>query len=379
MSIGSATRIGACHILPAAAGVMIVRSDCGIRIALNQLPNTEEATVKYKTLFVCASMLVPIQIFAQSGISVTGAIDLGLVRANDQLEMRTSTSGRSSLTFSGTEDMGGGLSAFFHLQHRYRPDDGVVNVTGNTATSTPYFWRQSWVGLRSTALGDVRLGRMLMPLQDVNGNYDPFEIASVGSIHTGGLNASVRVPNTVVYRSPIAAGFQLMAGLVFSESQIAGECGGCNPLGKERGKGLAVTYSHGSLRGAVAWDSNTAGQATAGLYAAYTTSFAQFMAQFERGDRNAGVQRGNDLRRWSFSMKAPIDAFVVKAGYTDWPDEGVWKFGAGVDYLLSRRTSLYTNVGKYGGNGNLAAATGIAGTNTQIKEARFDVGILHRF
>lgn len=340
---------------------------------------TKEITVKFRNLFAGAALIVPVQLFAQSGVSISGAIDLGVVRLNDQYEIRTSTAGRSNLTFSGVEDLGEGFSAFFHLQHRYRPDDGAVNVTGNTATSAPYFWRQSWVGLRSTRFGDARVGRMLMPLQDVNGTYDPFELAGVGSIHTGGLNASNRVPNAVVYRSPVTVGFQFLAGFVLAEEQIAGECGGCAPLGTKHGKGLALTYTNGSLRGAIAWDANTAGQKTAGLYAGYTTTFAQFMAQFERGDRNPGVQRGSDLNRWSVSVKAPINSFVMKAGYTEWPDEDVRKFGAGMDYLLSKRTSLYTNIGKYGGSGNLTAATGIAGTNDQIKKTRFDLGILHRF
>ena len=73
----------------------------------------------------------------------------------------------------------------------------------------------------------------------------------------------------------------------------------------------------------------------------------------------------------------PFGAAMFKIGYTDWSDEDVSKFGIGLDYSLSKRTTLYTNVGKLDGDGRAGTAAGTL--NDDNRKTRFDVGILHRF
>jgi predicted porin len=303
---------------------------------------------------------------AQSSVTLSGAIDLGVVRSNGQWSLATAGSSRTNFTLSGTEDLGGGMRAFFLANHRFSAASGQINApqaTGGNAT----FWRQAWVGLGG-GFGDVRLGKMLMPLQDFNGNYDPFGTDTVGSTHTGGLNATIRATNTIYYRSPSLGGLQLHAGIAAAENQISGECSACAPLNAERPIGFGVVYSAGPLRLAVAYDRNTADQKTTGLYAGFNAGFADMLFQYEKGDRNL-AQGGDDLGRWSIGAKVPMGQSVVKVGYTKWSDEETSKFGLGLDYNLSKRTQLYTNVGKLSGDGQTALA----------KKARFDAGIFHRF
>jgi len=76
-----------------------------------------------------------------------------------------------------------------------------------------------------------------------------------------------------------------------------------------------------------------------------------------------------EVARWSLAATMPFGAALAKVGYTDWSDEDIKKFGLGLDYNLSKRTTLYTNMGKVSGNG----------ASTAAKKTAFDVGIWHRF
>jgi len=102
---------------------------------------------------------------AQSSVTIYGIVDNRVVKMNDapttvnsgagtrdQWNMRNGAAGR--LGFRGTEDLGGGLSALFHLEHRYA-DDGT--------SLTPFWNGRSVVGLRSNTLGELTLGRDYLP------------------------------------------------------------------------------------------------------------------------------------------------------------------------------------------------------------------------
>lgn len=306
---------------------------------------------------------------AQSSVTLSGGVDLAVRRVGTATgydwNMATSGSSRSNFTLSGTEDLGGGMRAIFLLNHRFRPNSGEINVTGNSATQTPpYFWRNSWVGLAG-GFGDVRLGRILMPLQDFNGGFEPWGGGdTVGSTHTGGIQATVRATNAIYYRSPSLGGLQVHAAIAAGEGQIAGECG-CTPLNAERPMGLGVRYDAGPLSAAIAYDKNTADRDTLGLYAKYNMGFATAWFQYEKGDTSATV----DVARWNLAATMPFGAAVAKIGYTSWSDENIKKLGLGLDYNLSKRTTLYTDFGKVSGSGATTAA----------KKGQFDVGIWHRF
>ena len=273
--------------------------------------------------------------------------------------MGTAGSSRSNFTLSGTEDLGGGMKAIFLLNHRFRPNTGEINNPGGAG----YFYRNSWVGLAG-GFGDVRLGRILMPLQDFNGNYDPFGTDTLGSTHTGGVNATVRATNAIYYRSPSMGGLQLHAAIAAAEGQIAGEGAG-GPLNVERPLGLGVVYSAGPLSVSAAYDRNSSDRVTKGLYGKYNFGPATALVQWENGD----VSATSDVTRWSIGALVPMGNAMFKAGYTNWKDENTKKIGLGVDYNLSKRTQLYTDFGKLSGTGPSSTA----------KKAKFDVGIFHKF
>ncbi len=296
---------------------------------------------------------------AQSSVTLSGGVDLGVVRQNGAWNMQTAGSGRSAFTLSGVEDLGGGMRAFFAMNHRFNPNNGTTNETFASR-----YWRQGWVGLRG-GFGEVRLGRFLPPLQTLNGEFDPFITDTVGSTHTGGINAgsagSARYNNAIDYVTPSLGGLTVRAMIAAADQNASAALAN----GTERPIGFGINYAAGPLRVALAYDRNALDFKTTGVYGSFNAGFATLMAQWENGDVSATA----DVTRWSVGARVPMGAATLKAGYTNWSDENTKKIGVGLDYALSKRTNLYTDLGKLGGSGQTATA----------KKARFDVGVFHRF
>jgi GBP family porin len=129
-----------------------------------------------------------------------------------------------------TEDLGGGLKAFFLLTSGFTLDNGMPAQGGRA------FGRQSYVGL-SGRFGTLYLGRDNPPTFWLLNDLDPFQggwgngLLSTGAPSTG----SGRVDNGVKYISPQIGGFGMMAHGGFSEGT--------------QGRFLAVngTYRNGPL------------------------------------------------------------------------------------------------------------------------------------
>ena len=149
---------------------------------------------------------------AQSSVTLSGMVDAGIKRqgtaTGNDWSFGGSQSGYNNFTLSGNEDLGGGMKAFFSLNHRFNIGNGANNSPTNGPANGDVFWRQALVGLGG-GFGDVRLGRFLMPLQDMNGGFDPFGTGTVASTHTGGIAATIRSNSTIYYRSPSLGGLSV--------------------------------------------------------------------------------------------------------------------------------------------------------------------------
>ena len=344
---------------------------------------------------------------AQSSVTLSGMLDAGVRRVGtatgSDWSLGGSQSGYNNFTLSGREDLGGGMRAFFAMNHRFNINNGVANSQQNicspivtvqggatqpAGTSTalcpavPTFWRNIWVGLGG-GFGDVRLGRILMPLQDMNGGFDPFNTGTVGSTHTGGITATIRANNAIYYRSPSLGGLSVHAAIAAGEGQLQGET--ANNVGSsaprpspagigERPVGFNVRYAAGPLNVGVAYDKNYADYKTAGFYGSYDFGVFKLMGQYEKGDSNNGAGTlAEEMTNMSIGVTAPFGPVLMRAGYvkfdSDRANRDASKFGFGGDYNLSKRTNLYATVGKSTGN-RLTVAQ---------KKAAFDIGVTHRF
>jgi predicted porin len=351
---------------------------------------------------------------AQSSVTLSGSVDGGLRRVGavsngtviSDWRAAGSQSGYNAFTLSGVEDLGGGSRAFFSLNHRFNIFNGVNNgyTNGGAGAAGEPFWRNTWVGLGG-GFGDVRLGRMLMPLQDMNGGFDPFATGTVGSTHTGGIAASLRTNNTVYYRSPSLGGLSVHLAAAAGEGQVQNEIGGAAPqynaptalLNSQRPVGLNVRYAAGPVNVGVGYDKNTADQKTVGVYGSFTMGpGVKLMAQFEKGDNATAAGAtgvAEDIKAFSVGLTAPLGPVTLRTGFlkikSEFANRDASKFGFGGDYNLSKRTNLYATVGKWTGNrfanpklttANTTASLAAAALSAEAtKKLAFDFGVTHRF
>lgn len=118
----------------------------------------------------------------------------------------------------GTEDLGGGLSAFFGLESGINAQSGELNnaaaaIAGNNSTvgaasalSGQLFNRGAFVGLRDSRFGSIAFGRTTTIGYDTIANYDPLHMAQLfsplgfsGSYSSGGITEGSRTDNNVKY------------------------------------------------------------------------------------------------------------------------------------------------------------------------------------
>ena len=326
---------------------------------------------------------------AQSSVTLSGRLDAGLIRSSTPAKwiMDGSQSGYNNFTISGREDLGGGMNAFFAMNHRFSIQSGGIRSAAGV------FWRNIWVGLGG-GFGDVRLGRVLMPLQDMNGGFDAFDTGTVGSVHTGGITATIRAHNAIYYRSPSMGGLSIHAAIAASDGQLQAETannfGNVAPTARfptgERPTGFNVRYAAGPLNIGAAWDKNAADIKTTGFYASYDFGAIKPMFQYEKGDSSRtsptciGCSTLEEMKNMSFGATAPMGPVLIRAGYVR-VDSNIAgrdgsKLGFGGDYSLSKRTYLYSNVGKFRGD---RFKNGLLENNPNKTDTMFDIGVNHKF
>ena len=351
---------------------------------------------------------------AQSSVTLSGIVDAGVRRVGTATGHDWQVAGQQSffnhIKFTGVEDLGGGMRASFRLEHRFRIQNGTnnspsqglggaadCNTNDNNVVPTPApvpcvdpFWRRSYVGLASSSLGEIRLGRQDMLLQEYAGAYEPFSTGTVASTHTGGINATVRANNSITYHSPNMGGLVLGFGIAEAAGQNQGvngqgEVGGglagaatkTSRLGTERPLGFNFIYTAGPFSIVGGYDRNAGDLKTVALYSSYDFGGFKLMGQFEKGDNdtssNPAIAIDENMKNYSIGVSFPLGQFQGRLGAvkfdSDLNNRDGTKVGIGAVYYLSKRTSLYTDLGKPSGN-RFSAAT---------KKAAFDLGMTHVF
>jgi len=143
----------------------------------------------------------------------------------------------SLLGVRGTEDLGGGLKAFFQLETTFKPYQN----------DTTFADRNSGVGLQG-AWGSVLMGRWDTPYKVTTIAVDPYGDLTLGGITaansgSGARNVQAqfdrRDQNVVQYWSPSIAGFALRASYSANEARTASA--------KPRSNGASVTWTGGPI------------------------------------------------------------------------------------------------------------------------------------
>jgi len=343
---------------------------------------------------------------AQSNVTIYGIADAGFVAerggANGSVNKVTSGVGSASrLGFKGTEDLGNGLSALFTIE------SGVKIDTGEQDTAGYFAQRQAFVGLKSKDLGQVTLGRQYTPLYNALSQVaDPFGAGYAGSAKNlfPTKDFLTRLPNSIVYNSPVFNGFSvdLLAGL--------GEQAGDKKAGGQFG--IGVNYSNGPLNVRVVYDDKnnriapTAVPAVPGVYKdrakntllAANYDFGVVKAYFayekDKGSNSAPLPVANaygyavapkastNSAEWLLGVGVPLAGGNLVASYINKDDkqnnQDAQQYAIGYLYPMSKRTTLYSSVAKIK-NKNGAGYT--VGNNTEpgSGDKAFNLGVRHAF
>jgi len=358
-----------------------------------------------KSLVALAALAVVGAASAQSSVTLFGGLDTGVSRYSlggvSKTLMTTSGLYSSRIGFRGVEDLGGGMTASFHLEAAIQNDTGASPQTGTnnqggvTGGGGLTFSRRSTVSL-SGKFGEVRLGRDYTPTFWNHTVFDAFGTlgAAAGSnmtLITNGANTGARASNSVgyLYNSANPAG---NTGFYGQAMYALGE-NASNVANKSDGQywGIRAGFAQGPLNVAVATgkEKNLAnGDFTnTNIGGSYDLGVANLMALFAR--QNSGLA-GTRINSWELSAQIPVGQGYIPVSYSavkrnDVIGSNSNQFGLGYVYNLSKRTALYatysrlnnktgalsTFSGGNGSSGGLAAANG-AGNG-------YDFGIKHTF
>lgn len=151
----------------------------------------------------------------QSGITLYGVIDqyANYLRSSSGATVKSLEDGaflRSRFGVRGVEDLGGGLSA------RFQVEGGFSTDTGTQADNTRFWDRQTWVGLTSKELGEMRFGRQNGPIFS-RGGYVDYTTRTLGSV-INNFGVPSRYDNDVAYISPRISGLQVEAHVALPEA-----------------------------------------------------------------------------------------------------------------------------------------------------------------
>jgi predicted porin len=316
---------------------------------------------------------------AQSSVTLYGRVDLSVGKGfgTDAKSMANGSGSRFGVR--GVEDLGGGLSALFNIEHRFDAD------TGSQGASR--FWHgRSLVGLQG-GFGQVVFGReyvtafLQSQLVADPWGWDTIVAGSLGG--TVGLNTAITGGAIAKVRNDSSVTYKVSTGGVTFGAQIAEATDAINNF-QSRPVNFAVNYSGGPL--VVGFGYERTGLETATitekwmtLNASYDFGMAKVGAMIGRGEKVATGASGaaalaGDHKSYLVSVTAPVGAGELRASYgrlenTTINAIGAKGFALGYHYSLSKRTTIYADVAK--NDSDLIPAS--------ASKTGYDFGIKHNF
>ncbi|PRD96927.1 porin [Burkholderia ambifaria] len=305
---------------------------------------------------------------AQSSVTLYGVADafVGSVKQPGGRTTLVQSGGGMTTSFwglGGSEDLGNGNKAFFVLESYFQPQSGAYGRYAGDSL----FSRNAYAGLQ-TRFGQLRLGRITTPLYLATIQFNPLFNSYTFSpmiFHTfKGVGAEGVVGdsawnNGLAYTSPTFGGFN--AGLLYALGNTAGRNGAkkwsVNANYARGAFAAAVVFQYvnfsatpGDLDGALAAAPGLSSQRTVQVGALYDWRVVKLFAQYMNVANRA--QRGNfhgDTLQAGVSVPIGVGSLLASYAYTH--SSGALADGAhrstgalGYDYLLSKRTDLYSAI-----------------------------------
>jgi len=372
-----------------------------------------------KKTLVAIAALTAVSAFAQSAVTISGAINYGVQRsgATGVQSLGGIKGDRNNLTFDVKEEMGGGTNAIAKMQFRFTSSDGTTgyaSTSGYEYSNSASLMEQTMVGLSSGSFGTVKFGRFTNDL----GTHD-FSVFEDSKFGTNASNAMYgRLSGTVQYTSPAIAGFTFSAINAKAANNCYGNPGGATGGGLVTGinyctysttginnfGAAAITYSNGPVLAQAASIGGLYGDKDTRLSLRYTLAGGTnlYVGQYKQ----SGTVGGNISTNASaygipvatsttygllghtsteLGVSVPVAAFTLRAAYltnnndldiskTDGTSK-VSKFSLGGEYNLSKRTMIMVQGGKVSNSTATLASNGTVWT----PGASYFVGMQHSF
>ena len=327
---------------------------------------------------------LPFVAAAQSSVQIYGRIDLSVNSTSfaGGGSRRSLSSDTSLFGFRGTEDLGGGLSAYFKMESGFNAD------TGANANPAVFFNRETYVGLGHKQYGSLQLGAQWTPAIWLTGRNDPFQRGQMGAQLTvlqgpAARGYAIQYPNAIQYISPNFGGLQARAMVQLREGTAAAN------------RAFSVDYTQQNFSIGVAYDSSELGGAPLGLPATtnvrsdnlgiggnYNFGVAKAFA-YVQNNRVSGLP---NVTGYMVGAAVPVGQGEFRATYshTDNPGREARLFAVGYNHFLSKRTQVYATVAEVRNDG--AARFGLFPSSTDGgvpiagQDVRgFQLGVRHVF
>jgi predicted porin len=375
--------------------------------------------------------------FAQSTVTISGNIDLGYQNTNTETaaagkdtrqQWAGNGSSTSTLVFSGTEALGGGMTAGFLLASDYTAGANQNSSAFAAAGANQMFNSQNYFSLGGN-WGTVKVGTVNNTGLDAGLAAQPMGTAigggysgnfsrlrgmgnagdwMVASALNGGTRL-VRSSNSFKYESPSFSGFSATLVHVFKNDNDQYGSFGQQELGLKYNNGpINVVYDYSVFKGTGAGTAATTTLGTTGGVVTATAAVAAtgnaWSAMNGMADLKHNMLSGNytfgpatvyagwtsskgmsigagdtvNSRSWNIALKYAVGNWALMANFLKDDDKLVADVdrkltGLGVDYSLSKRTTSYVRYEN--GDNNTSAASG---SNTGAF-TRWAAGVRHTF
>lgn len=291
----------------------------------------------------------------------------------------------SFLGVRGTEDLGGGLKAFFQLETAFSMDTAPSATAPNAFAN-----RNSAVGLQG-GWGSILAGRWDSPMKVTQTAVDPFGNNSLGDIAGAALRQGTfnqRIANNVQYWSPSMAGFTVRLSYGANEGKTAT----ANP----HNYGGSLAYASGGFYAALAYEEHKdsiAQTATPGVKetgtavaASYRFSAIKLAGQYGEYKRTGTeTQKSYMLAAEYYWGKSRVVGSWINSqdgGTTGTAQPECDKASIGYIYEFSKRTWFFGEYSKVDNKtGNLCdfGTPNLGGLTNGSDPQGFGIGVRHLF
>ena len=335
-----------------------------------------------------------------TGLGYT-SIDKGYGEDVNTFDMRAGQNSANRFGVKGEEDLGNGVKVGFSLENGFSSDDGKLSTAGRL------FDREALLYVAGD-FGELGMGRQ-GDLASGNGRYGLFG-GKVSPFSTGWSDIAGhkyvmgagfgRMDNSVTYKTPTFAGFNVLAQYSFKKDSAKDGREGSSAVDRQYALGASFTAGDLYLTGIVTQTNlKSLGQQdvedplTVSLGGNYNFGVAKLYVAtqyFKDSDLAVkmiqNVEKVGEFDGFGLSVGADVPAFggtaKVLVGYMDAEDQTSaandvqrYTFSVGYEYPLSKRTFVYGGAGYYMDSYDKVEA----GHDDKASVAAVNAGLVHKF